>query len=67
MVQWVKNLPAVQKIQETWVQSLSGKDPLGKEMATHSSVNEKLTAWKIPWIEEALSIHTHICLSHFAV
>ena len=48
VVQWVKNLPAVQKIQEMWVQSLSGKDPLAKEMATHSSV----LAWKIPWIEE---------------
>ena len=31
----VKNLPAVQ---ETWVQSLSQKDPLEKEMATHSSI-----------------------------
>ena len=25
------------------------KDPLGKEMATHSSI----LAWKIPWIEES--------------
>ena len=29
----VKNLPAVQ---ETWVQSLDWKDPLEKEMTTHS-------------------------------
>ena len=41
----VKNLPAMQ---ETWVQSLDGEDPLEKEMATHSSV----LAWEIPWIEE---------------
>ena len=41
----VKNLPAKQ---ETWVRSLVSKDPLEKEMATHSSI----LAWKIPWIEE---------------
>ena len=41
----VKNSPLVQ---ETWVQSLGGEDPLEKEMATHSSI----LAWKIPWTEE---------------
>ena len=41
MAQSVKNLPAVQKTQ---VQSLGWKDPLEKEMATHSSV----LAWRIP-------------------
>ena len=30
-----KSLPAMQ---ETWVQSLGGEDPLEKEMATHSSI-----------------------------
>ena len=35
-------------MQETQVQSLGQKDPLGKEMATHSSI----LAWKIPWMEE---------------
>ena len=34
MAQMVKNLPAMQ---ETWVRLLGGKDPLEKEMATHSS------------------------------
>ena len=29
-------------------QSLGGKEPLEKEIATHSSV----LAWEIPWIEE---------------
>ena len=43
----VKNLPAMQKTQETWVQSLGGEDPLEEEMATHSSI----LAWKIPWTE----------------
>ena len=33
---------------ETWVQSLGWKDPLEKEMATHSST----LAWKLPWMEE---------------
>ena len=31
-----------------WVQSLDQEDPLGKEMATHSSI----VAWKIPQTEE---------------
>ena len=33
---------------ETRVQSLGREDPLGKEMAVHSST----IAWKIPWTEE---------------
>ena len=44
----VKNLPAMQEIQETQVQSLGWKDPLEKEMASHSSI----LAWEIPWTEE---------------
>ena len=35
-------------MQETWVQSLGGEDPLEKEMATHSNI----LAYKIPWAEE---------------
>ena len=45
MAQVVKNLPVVQ---DTWVQSLSGEDPLEEGMATHSSI----LAWRIPWAEE---------------
>ena len=45
MAQWVKNLPTMQ---ENWVQSLGQKDPLEKEMATHSS----MLAGRIPWTEE---------------
>ena len=41
----VKNLPTKQK---TKVGSLGREHPLGKEMATHSSI----LAWKIPWTEE---------------
>ena len=44
----VKNLRAVQEIQETWVQSLGQEDAVKKEMATHSSI----LAWKIPWTEK---------------
>ena len=40
-----KNLPANQ---DMWVCSLGQKDPLEKEMATHSSI----LAWEIPWTEE---------------
>ena len=41
----VKNLPAKQ---ETQVWSLSGEDPLEKEMATHS----RILTWEILWTEE---------------
>ena len=41
----VKHLPA---IRETWVWTLGWKDPMEKEMATHS----RTLAWKIPWTEE---------------
>ena len=48
MVQWVKNPPAMQETQETWVQSLGREDPLEEGMMTRSSV----LAWIIPWTEE---------------
>ena len=35
-------------MQQTWLQSLGGDDPLEEEMATHSSI----LAWKIPWVRE---------------
>ena len=38
----VKNQLAMQ---ETWVQSLGGEDPLEEEMATYSS----MLAWEVPW------------------
>ena len=41
----VKDLPAMQELQETWVQSLGQEDPLEEGMATHSSI----LAWRIPW------------------
>ena len=44
----VKNLPAMQKMQETRVRSLGGEDLLEKGMETHSSV----LAWRTPWTEE---------------
>ena len=44
----VKNLPTMYEMQETWVWSLGGEDPLEEGMATHSSI----VAWRIPWTEE---------------
>ena len=44
VIQRVKNPRAMQEMQDTWVQSLGGEDPLGEEMATHSSI----LAWRIP-------------------
>ena len=34
----VKNLPAMQETQETWVGTLGHEGPLKKEMAPHSSI-----------------------------
>ena len=45
----VKNLPAVQEMQETQVWFLDQEDSLEKEMATYSSI----LAWEIPWTEES--------------
>ena len=45
VAQRVKRLPSMQ---ETWVRSLGGEDPLEKEMATHASI----LAWKTPWMEK---------------
>ena len=45
VAQVVKDLP---EMQETWVQSLGGENPLEKGMANHSSI----LAWRIPWTEE---------------
>ena len=50
----VKNLPAMQELQEMQVQSLGQEDPLEKEMATHSNI----LAWKIPLTEEPGRLHT---------
>ena len=67
----VKNLSVMQV---PGVRSLSGEDPLEKEMAPHSSI----LAWRIPWTEETGGLqsmglqrvrhdlvtktHTHICI-----
>ena len=42
----VKNLPAMQKMQEVW--SLGWEDPLQEGMAIHSSI----LAWRISWTEK---------------
>ena len=54
----VKNPPAMQKPQDTWVQSLCQEDPQERGMTTHSSV----LAWKIPGTGEPgrmLSVGLH--------
>ena len=45
VAQLVKNLPTVK---ETQVRYLGRENPLGKEVATHSTI----LAWRIPWTEE---------------
>ena len=44
----VKNQPAMNKLKEMRVQSLSWEDPLKEGMATQS----RILAWRIPWTEE---------------
>ena len=44
----VKNPPAMQESQETWVQSLGWELPVEKRMAPHSNI----LAWSIPRTEE---------------
>ena len=50
VTQRLKRLPAMR---DTWVRSLGRKDPLEKEMATHSNI----LAWIIPWTEEPGGLH----------
>ena len=50
----VKNLPAMQEMQETWVGSLGREDPLEEGMATHSSI----LAWRIPWTEKSAGLQS---------
>ena len=54
VAQTVKNPPAMQELQETWVPSLCRGDPLEEGMATHSST----LAWRIPWVEESGGLQT---------
>ena len=44
----VKNLPEMQKIQETRVQPLGQEYPVEESTAAHSSI----LAWRIPWMED---------------
>ena len=44
----VKNLPAMQEMQEMQFRSLGWEDVLEEGMATHFSI----LAWRIPWTEE---------------
>ena len=54
LAQQVKNPPAIQETQETWVQSLSREDALEEGMVTHSSI----LAWEIPWTEEPSGVQS---------
>ena len=54
----VKNLPAVQEIQETRLRSLGREDSREKEMTAHSSI----LAWEIPRTEEAGGLQSMVSL-----
>ena len=57
VAQLIKNPPAMW---ETWVQSLSWEDPLGKGKATHS----RILAWRIPWGGKGLDTTERLSLSY---
>ena len=44
----VKNLPAMQELQEMQVRSLGREDPLEEGVSIHSSIID----WRMPWMEE---------------
>ena len=52
VAQMGKNPPAVQ---ETWVRSMGGEDPLEEGMATHS----RILAWRIPMDRGASRVAVH--------
>ena len=52
---WVKNLPEMQEMQETWVQSLAWEDPLEEGKVTHYSI----LAWRIPMDTDAWQVTIH--------
>ena len=52
MTQLVKNLPARQETQETWVRLLGQEDPVEEVMAT------TILAWRIPWTEEPCGLQS---------
>ena len=54
VAQVVKNLPAMQEIEETWVRSLGREDPLEEGMTTHSSI----LAWRAPQTEESGGLYS---------
>ena len=71
MTQWIKNSPALQETQETWVQSLGQEDLLEEGMATHSSIlpgespGQRSLEGCSPWGHRELNMndateHTHI-------
>ena len=51
----VKNVPAMQEMQETWVLSLGQTDTLEEGMATYTSI----LARKIPWTKEPWQAMVH--------
>ena len=51
VAQMVKNLPAMQERQDTWLKPLGWEDPLEEGMTTQSSIT-----WRIPWTEEPTTI-----------
>ena len=53
----VKNLLAMQELQEMLVQSLIQEDPLEVDIATHSNI----IAWRIPWTEDLGGLQSTGC------
>ena len=58
MAQQVKNLTAMQEIQEMQIQSLDWEDPLEEEISTHS----RILAWRIPMFLQFECVTERVCM-----
>ena len=70
VAQWLKNQPALQELQEWWVQFLGQEDPLEEGMATYSCPDNPMDrgAWRtaVHRVTKSLTglkrVSTHTCL-----
>ena len=70
MAQMVKNPP---EMQETWVQSLGGEDPLEKGLATHSRIlawiihGQRSLAGYSPWGRKEVDVAEQLSMQYCPV
>ena len=50
----IKNLPAMEAMQEMWILFPGQEDPLEESMTAHSTI----LAWKLPWTEKLAGLQS---------